>query len=67
MSLSVLIAAVVGVVMFPFIGAAGQRHGRRQVFVALGALNTVAAPVFLWLAIAGPRSRFLSSCSERCP
>jgi MFS family permease len=52
-NLSILIAAVVGVVMFPFIGAAGQRYGRRQAFLAIGTLNTVGAPVFLWLAIAG--------------
>jgi len=47
---------VIGIGMFPLIGAAGQRHGRRRVFLVIGALNGVVAPVPLGVAIAGRES-----------
>jgi Na+/melibiose symporter-like transporter len=53
---AILTAAVIGIGMFPLIGAAGQRHGRRRVFLVIGALNGVVAPVPLGVAIAGRES-----------
>lgn len=50
---AILVAAVIGVCVFPMIGAAGQRFGRRAVFIAIGALNTLVAPPLLALAVAG--------------
>ena len=38
------------------IGAAGQRFGRRRVFLVIGALNALAAPVLLGVAIAARSS-----------
>ncbi|MBO0872533.1 MAG: MFS transporter [Pseudonocardia sp.] len=52
---AILAAAVVAVPMFPAIGAAGQRYGRRWVFLIIGAFNLVAAPLLLGLAVARPR------------
>ncbi len=50
---TLLIAAIVAVFLFPLTGAAGQRFGRRQVFLVLGALNALVAPVLFGLAVAG--------------
>ena len=47
----VLIAAAIGICAFPLIGAAGQRYGRREVFLVLGALNVLIAPAAFGLAI----------------
>ncbi|WP_037062810.1 MFS transporter [Pseudonocardia acaciae] len=52
---AILAAAIIGVVLFPLIGAAGQRHGRRRVFLVIGVLNLVVAPLLLAAAIARPR------------
>lgn len=48
----VLISAAIGVLTFPFIGAAGQRFGRREVFLVIGAANVVVSPVAFYLAVA---------------
>ncbi|MBB5157233.1 MFS family permease [Saccharopolyspora phatthalungensis] len=53
---AILISALVGIGMFPWIGAAGQRYGRRQVFLVLGAVNLVVAPTLLGLAVSGAKS-----------
>lgn len=47
----VLVSAAIAVCFFPFIGAAGQRYGRREVFLVLGALNVLIAPAAFGLAI----------------
>jgi len=47
----VLISAALGVCMFPFIGAAGQRFGRREVFLVLGVANLTVAPLTFALAV----------------
>lgn len=49
---AILAASVTGIGLFPLIGIAGQRFGRRQVFVVLGLLNLVTAPALLGIAIA---------------
>lgn len=52
----VLLAAAIGIFAFPFIGIAGQRYGRREVFLVLGALNLVIAPAAFGLAISNSGS-----------
>ena len=47
----VLISAAIGVCVFPLVGAAGQRFGRREVFLVLGAANLVVTPVAFGLAV----------------
>lgn len=47
----VLVSAVIAICVFPFIGAAGQRYGRREVFLVLGALNVLIVPAAFGLAI----------------
>jgi MFS family permease len=47
----VLVSAVIAICAFPFIGAAGQRYGRREVFLVLGALNVLIVPAAFGLAI----------------
>ncbi|NIK61518.1 MFS transporter [Kribbella shirazensis] len=48
----VLISALLGVCTFPLIGAAGQRFGRREVFLVLGAVNIVVTPLAMGLSVA---------------
>jgi MFS family permease len=50
---TILVAAVIGAGLFPLLGAAGQRYGRRRVFLVIGALNLAVAPPLLGVAIAG--------------
>jgi MFS family permease len=52
---AILLAAVVAIPLFPLVGAAGQRFGRRQLFLVLGALNLVVGPILLGVAVAGAR------------
>lgn len=52
----VLISAAVGVCAFPFIGMLGQRYGRREVLLVLGAVNLTVAPTAFALAVANNRS-----------
>ena len=47
----VLISAAIAVCLFPFVGALGQRFGRRQVFLVLGAANLTVTPVAFGLAV----------------
>lgn len=51
---AILAASVAGVCLFPFVGAAGQRYGRRRVFLVLGVLNLVLAPILFGIAISAP-------------
>ena len=48
---AVLISAAIGVCAFPFIGAVGQRFGRRELFLVLGAINVLIAPAAFAVAI----------------
>lgn len=50
---TILAAAALAVCMFPFVGAAGQRYGRRAVFLVLGGVNLVVGPILFGVAIAG--------------
>ena len=52
----VLTSALIGVCAFPFVGAAGQRFGRRAVFLVLGAVNLTITPAAFALAIANSES-----------
>lgn len=47
----ILVAALVGASTFPFIGAAGQRYGRRHVIMAIGAACLVIGSGSLTLAL----------------
>lgn len=47
----VLVSALIAICVFPLIGAAGQRYGRREVFLVLGALNVLIVPAAFGLAI----------------
>ena len=47
----VLISAAIGVCVFPLVGAAGQRFGRREVFLVLGAANLIVTPMAFGLAV----------------
>jgi len=53
---AILVAALLAIPLFPVVGAAGQRFGRRQVFLVIGALNLVVGPTLLGFAVAGARS-----------
>lgn len=48
---TMLIASVIAVVLFPLLGMAGQRYGRREMFVVLGVFNLVVTPSALAVAI----------------
>ena len=48
---AVLISAAIGVCLFPFVGAVGQRFGRREVFLVLGAANLTVTPIAFGLAV----------------
>ena len=48
---AVLISAAIGVCLFPFVGAAGQRFGRREVFLVLGTANLTVTPVAFGFAV----------------
>lgn len=48
---TVLFSAVVGILIYPFIGAAGQRFGRRHVLMTIAALNLLVGPVAFAFAI----------------
>ena len=50
-NITVLVAAVVGVAVFPLIGAAGQKYGRRHVMMALALFNLLPGTVAFALAI----------------
>jgi MFS family permease len=50
-NITVLVAAVVGVAIFPLIGAAGQKYGRRHVMMALALFNLVPGTIAFALAI----------------
>jgi MFS family permease len=52
-NIAILIAALVALPLFPLIGAWGQRIGRRELFMVLGAVNLVVSPVLLALAVSG--------------
>ena len=52
---AILVAALLAIPLFPLVGAAGQRFGRRQVFLVIGALNLVVGPILLGFAVAGAR------------
>lgn len=59
-NLTILTGAACSVVVFPLVGMAGQRFGRRQLFVAIGLLNLVVGPTVLALAVVyGPDSPVL--------
>ena len=61
----VLIAAAIGVCCFPLVGAAGQRYGRREVFLVLGAANLTVAPAAFALAVSSvdnPRLLIAFAC-----
>ena len=47
----VLISAAFAVCAFPLVGTAGQRYGRREVFLVLGAVNLIVAPAAFALAV----------------
>ncbi|WP_240274278.1 MFS transporter [Mycobacterium ulcerans] len=51
-NVSVLVAAIVGVAIFPAIGTAGQRYGRRRVIMAIALFNLVPGTLAFTLAIA---------------
>lgn len=48
---TVLVSAVIGVTIFPMIGAAGQRFGRRRVIMAIALFNLIAGPIAFAIAI----------------
>ncbi|GAA5056452.1 MFS family permease [Thermocatellispora tengchongensis] len=48
---TVLISAVAGVALFPLIGAAGQRFGRRHVIMTIALFNLVPGPIAFAFAI----------------
>lgn len=48
---AILVAALFAIVLFPLLGSAGQRYGRRRLFLLFGALNLIAAPALLATAI----------------
>ncbi|WGX95995.1 MFS transporter [Nocardioides sp. L-11A] len=50
---TVLVSAVVGMALFPLIGAAGQRYGRRHVMMAIALFNLVPGTIAFGLAIGG--------------
>lgn len=52
---TVLIAAAIGLALFPLIGMAGQRFGRRPVILVIGLFNLTAGPSALWWAISNPQ------------
>lgn len=52
----VLVSAAIGVCVFPFVGATGQRYGRRAVFLALGAVNVLVTPAAFAIAVSSPDS-----------
>ncbi|GAB3561600.1 MFS transporter [Spelaeicoccus albus] len=55
-NVAVLIAAIVGVIAFPLIGAAGQQWGRRRIVTWLGILNVIITPIALVVAFSDPHS-----------
>jgi MFS family permease len=48
---TVLVSAVVAIALFPLIGAAGQRYGRRRVFMTIALFNVVPGPIAFAVAI----------------
>ncbi|MGV9866722.1 MFS transporter [Rhodococcus koreensis] len=48
---SVLVASALAIGVFPLLGAAGQRYGRKEMFVFLGLLNLVVTPALLAYAV----------------
>jgi MFS family permease len=55
----VVVGAIVAVVLFPFVGALGQRYGRRRLLIILGLLNLVVTPVLYVFAVNGGGSSLL--------
>ncbi|MQP33232.1 MFS transporter [Rhodococcus erythropolis] len=53
---AMLISSVVAVVLFPLLGMAGQRYGRREMFVVLGLFNLIITPSALAVAILNPEN-----------
>ncbi|MDT0196676.1 MFS transporter [Arthrobacter sp. AB6] len=53
---TVLIAAVIGMTLFPFVGMAGQKLGRRPVYLVIGTVNLTVSPLSLLWAINNPGS-----------
>lgn len=47
----ILISAIIGAALFPAVGAAGQRFGRRQVIMAIGAVCLVVGSTSIALAV----------------
>lgn len=52
---TILIAAAIGLALFPLIGMAGQRYGRRPVILIIGLFNLTAGPLAMWWAIGHPQ------------
>jgi MFS family permease len=52
----ILISALVGAAMFPLVGAVGQRFGRRQVIMVIGAACTLVSPAAFAFAVANSGS-----------
>lgn len=48
---TVLVSAAAAVCLFPLVGALGQKFGRREVFLFLGAANLTVTPVAFGLAV----------------
>ncbi|MGE0776714.1 MFS transporter [Mycolicibacterium sp.] len=48
---TVLVSAAVAIALFPLVGAAGQRYGRRRVFMVIAAFNLVPGPLAFAVAI----------------
>lgn len=50
-STTILVSALLGALLFPLVGAAGQKHGRRQVITAIGFGCILVSSTALWLAV----------------
>lgn len=48
---TVLVSAVIGIALFPLVGAAGQRFGRRRVFMTIALFNLIPGPIAFAVAI----------------
>ena len=55
----VVSGALVAVVLFPFMGALGQRYGRRRALIILGLLNVIVTPVLYIMAVNSGKSSLL--------
>jgi MFS family permease len=53
---TILLASLLALPLFPVLGAAGQRFGRRRVFMTLGTANLLIGPVLFGAAVASARA-----------